>query len=116
MSMRLYTEGITVMASLLPTQVPAMRPSHSVLSQILPSANGGTGILELHPFNQGIPPSIWALLFRYASIHSRIHSLAHSLIHSPGVYEVSATCLTSSKHWEQSHEQPEKSLLEEHPS
>ena len=87
MSMCLWTEGITVMASLLPTQAPGTRPSHSVISQSLPSANGGTLILELHPLNQEIPPSLWALSFRYASIHSCIHSLmsACSLTHSTGV-------------------------------
>ena len=82
--------------------VVRMNASHSVISQSLPSANGGTLILELHPLNQEIPPSLWPLSFRYASIHSRIHSLAHSLIHSTGVYGGSAVCLTSSKHWEQS--------------
>ena len=96
------------MASLLPTQAPGTRPSHSVISQSLPLANGGTLILELHPFSQEIPPSLWALSFRYASIHSCIHLLAHSLIHSPGVDGVSAARLTSSKHWEQSHEQNRK--------
>ena len=106
--MHLCTEGITVVASLLPTQALGTRPSHSVISQSLPSANGGMLILELHPFNQEIPPGLWALSFRYAFIHECIHSLAHSLIHSTGVDGVSAACMTSSKHWEQSHKQNRK--------
>ena len=45
-------------------------PLDNCISSSLPSANGGTWILELHPFNQQVLPSLRGLSFRYDFIHS----------------------------------------------
>lgn len=79
-------------------------PLDNCISSSLPSANGGTWTLGLHPFNQQALPGLRGLSFRYDFLHSFMHSLTHST----DVYEVSAACLTCSEHREQSREQDGK--------